>query len=216
MEYIEEYNKKYRNISIILFILFQVILTFALSIFKKWNIKFLLNNANFICYVILFIIFFIAYRKIMIKSFKKIDKNNVKYFVIYLISTIISMVAIAIIMDKCGIVNTNEIQENDANNILNFITVVILGTFVEEFLFRYFVFREALKVNKIFAHIIAALVFGFSHIWYYVLIQGDYTQLFSSFVYIALGLNLSLLYAKTKNICYPLFLHMIINFISVT
>lgn len=93
-------------------------------------------------------------------------------------------------------------------------TVVIFGPFVEELLFRYFIFRETSKINKVFAHIFTALIFGFSHIWYYVLIQGDYTQLISSLVYVALGLNASLLYSKTKNICFPLMLHMIINCIS--
>lgn len=124
------------------------------------------------------------------------------------------MVIIAIVIDKLGIVNTNEIKELGKNEILDFMTVVIFGPFVEELLFRYFIFRETSKINKVFAHIFTALIFGFSHIWYYVLIQGDYTQLISSLVYVALGLNASLLYSKTKNICFPLMLHMIINCIS--
>lgn len=214
MQFEEEYNNKYRNMSIILFVIFELILSFSMKILKMINNKFLIDNANFIAYLILFIIFLIVYKKIIIESIKKIDIKNFKYLGIYLITTIISMVIIAIVIDKLGIVNINEEKELGANKILNFITAVIFGTFVEELLFRYFVFRETLKINKIFAHIFTAFIFGFSHIWYYVLIQGDYTQLVSSLVYVVLGLNLSLLYSKTKNICFPLLLHIAINLIA--
>ena len=214
MQFEEEYNSKYRNISIVLFVFFELMLSFSMKILKIIDNQFLIDNANFVCYLILFVTFLIVYRKIIINSIKKIDIKHFKYLGIHLLTTIISMVIIAIVIDKLGIVNVNETKELGANKILNFISTVIFGTFVEEFLFRYFIFREILKVNKIFAHIITAFIFGFSHIWYYVLIQGDYTQLVSILVYVALGLNLSLLYSKTKNICFPLMLHITINFIA--
>ena len=215
MQFAEEYNNKYRKISMLLFILFELMLVFSIPILKKINNQFLIDNANFVFYSVFFVIFLIVYKKIIVNSIKKIDTNNFKYLAIYMLTTIMSMVIIAIVIDKFGIVNINESNELGTNRILNFFAAVIFGTFVEELLFRYFIFREALRINKIFAIIFTALIFGFSHVWYYVLIQGKYEQLVSSLIYVALGLNECLLYSKTRNICFPLLLHIAINFIAL-
>lgn len=73
MHFDEEYNNKYRNISIVLFVFFQLMLLFTMQILRIINSQFLIENANFICYSILFIIFFIMYRKIIVNSIRKID-----------------------------------------------------------------------------------------------------------------------------------------------
>ncbi len=93
---------------------------------------------------------------------------------------------------------------------------MIFAPLIEEFMYRFFIFRSLEKINIIFGHILTAFIFAFIHVWDYVLLDGDYTQLVSMTVYFIISIGTSCLYSKTRNICYPILLHSIINFIATT
>lgn len=217
MDFDETYDKKIRNKSIVLFVFVQLMIYFGIYLLSPFNNEFLVNNATFFYYLLFFLLFIIVYGALLITSFKKIDWNNIKYLVIFVFTTLFFMVISAIIIDKLGIINNSENSSvtND-NYILRFIASVLFAPIVEELMFRFFIFRATRKINIVFAHLFTAFIFAFSHIWDYVLIDGDYTQLIAMIPYVILGLNASFVYSKTKNICFPIFLHMIINFISMT
>lgn len=216
MEYAEKFDKKIIIKSIIFFIVLQLVLNFSGYFFKIIDNEFLIKNANFIVYFSMFILFIIVYGKTFVKSIKKVNKNNFKYLGIFLFLTLFLMITTAIIIDKIGIVNTNDKVEIASNYVLLFTTVVIFAPIIEEFTYRFFVFRSLEKVNIFLAHILTAFIFGFVHVWDFVLLNGDYTQLVSMLVYCVISLGASGLYNKTKNICYPILLHSIINLISIT
>ena len=216
MSYEEKIDKKIMIKSAILFIILQIVLNFGLSFLKIFDNEFVLNNANFFCYFPLFILYFVVYGKTLIQSIKKLKKEDFNYLGIWTFFTVIFMVAVAITVDKIGIINKNETKEIAQNYILGFITAVIFGSFIEEFVYRFFIFRSLERINKVLAHILAAFIFGFVHVWHYVLLDGDLTQLVSMSAYLIIGLGASTLYSKSKNICYPIFLHSLINLISMT
>lgn len=215
MDYVERIDKKIIIKSAILFIVLQIVLNFGFLFLKIFHNEFVLNNANFFCYFPLFILYFLVYGKTLIQSIKKLKKVNFNYLGNWLFLTVILMVAAAIVVDKIGIINRNETKEISQNYILGFTTAVIFAPVIEEFVYRFFIFRLLERMNKVFAHILASLIFGFVHVWHYVLLDGDFTQLVSMSAYVIIGLGASTLYSKCKNICYPIFLHGLINLIAV-
>lgn len=62
--------------------------------------------------------------------------------------------------------------------------------------------------------IITTLLFAFSHVWTNVLIEGQWIQLIAMLPYFVFGLGLNILYQRTKNVIYPIMLHMAINTIG--
>ena len=215
MSYEEKIDKKIIIKSAILFVILQSVLNFGFLFLKILNNEFVLNNANFFCYFPLFILFLTVYGKTLVESLKKLKKEGFKYLEIWVLCTIFLMVVVAIAVDRIGIINKNDTVEIAQNYILGFITAVIFGPVIEELMYRYFIFRSLERMNKVFGHILAAFIFGFVHVWHYVLLDGDLTQLVSMSAYLIIGLGASTLYSKNKNICYPIFLHSLINFIAV-
>lgn len=216
MNFAEKIDKKIIIKSAILFIILQIVLNFGLSFLKIFNNEFVLNNANFFCYFPLFIIYLVMYGKTLVKSIKKLKKEDFKYLGIWVFFTILFMVVVAMIVENFGIINTNQTKAISQNYIMGFITAVIFAPVLEELVYRFFIFRSLEKINIVFAHILTAFIFGFVHVWNYVLLEGDLTQLISMSAYLIISLGASTLYSKNKNIYYPIFLHSIINFISMT
>ena len=216
MDYIEKYDKETMAKGAILFIVLQLSLNWGISFFKLFNHYYLIENINFFVYFALFILFILVYRKMIFTSVKSIKKNDFKWLAIYLFSTIFFMVLYAIIVDRFGIINANETENIEMNLIFTYLTVVIFGPIVEELTYRFFIFRGLEKINPYLAHLLTAFIFGFSHVGYYVIVKGDFTQIISMFTYCIISFGASLLYSKTKNLSYPILLHMIINFISLT
>lgn len=81
--------------------------------------------------------------------------------------------------------------------------VALLGPIAEEFLFRKFMIDRLSIYGDKLAIIVSAVAFGFFH--------GNLYQFFYAAL---LGLILGYLYTKTRNVWYPIALHMAINFFS--
>ena len=216
MSYEEKMDKKIIIKSAILYVFLQIVLNFGFLFLKIFNNEFVLNNANFFCYFPLFILYLAVYWNTLVESLKKLKKEDFKYLGIWVFYTVFLMVVVAIAVDRIGIINKNDTVEIAQNYIMGFITAVIFGPVIEELMYRFFIFRSLERINKVFGHILAALIFGFVHVWHYVLLDGDLTQLVSMSAYLIIGLGASTLYSKNKNICYPIFLHSLINLIAVT
>lgn len=98
--------------------------------------------------------------------------------------------------------------------ILMFIQAVIFAPILEELLFRGIIFRTARKKGLVLGHIISSLTFGFLHV-YSGLLQGDMTQWIHMIPYVAMGFAFSYAYEKRGNICVPMIIHMLNNFIAI-
>ena len=81
------------------------------------------------------------------------------------------------------------------------ITVVIVGPIVEELIFRKLMIDRLSRYGELVAIMTSSIAFGLFH--------GNFYQFFYA---VMLGLILGYMYAKTRNIKYSIFMHMLINF----
>ena len=92
-----------------------------------------------------------------------------------------------------------------------FVVSAALAPFVEEFIFRCFILGVISQKRVWLAYVVSSVLFGLHHVYDYIIYDGDYMQLFAAIPYAILGLGLCRIYAKTKNLCYPLAFHILTN-----
>jgi len=88
---------------------------------------------------------------------------------------------------------------------------LLLAPIVEETLFRGVIFGSVLKKNRIAAYALSYLVFGFYHIWQYMLAGVTPQFLFYLLQYLPGSIVLAWCYEKSGSIWSPIMLHMLIN-----
>ena len=97
----------------------------------------------------------------------------------------------------------NDLIEN-SNPFILILVVGIMGPILEELVFRRFIIDRIRPYGEFLAVMFSALTFGMFH--------GNFYQLFYAF---AIGFILGFIYVRTKNIIYPIILHMTFNSFSV-
>lgn len=158
------------------------------------------------------------FHKELILFVKSFSKSYFETTFIVGFVTFCGIVSTGIFIDVIGINNANEIEINEALSskfILTAIAAVIFAPVVEELLFRYLIYNGLKKINPIFAHIIVGLLFGFFHVWGYVIIEREYIQLVNMLPYVVMSLGFSVIYSKTNNILCSIIVHMTINIVAV-
>lgn len=220
--YIESFDKTLYSKSIIYFFIFLFLQLFGGNLLSIIGCDIISNNITFFVYGLLFVFSIILFgTKILFPGLKKFDKSYFNTFAVIGIITFFAIIFSGIAIDLMGISNSNEneidtaLTSNYINYALTAVVAIIFAPISEEIFFRFVVYRSLEKINPILSHICVALLFGFFHIWNYVLIQCDYIQLINMIPYICMSLGFSILYQKAKNIWYPIILHGIINFIAV-
>ena len=119
-----------------------------------------------------------------------------------MIGTILNQI-ISTILGK-EIDNTvGELIEN-SNPLILLLVVGIIGPILEELVFRKFIIDRIRPYGEFLAVLFSALTFGMFH--------GNFYQLFYAF---AIGFVLAFIYVRTKNIIYPVILHIAFNTYSV-
>lgn len=93
---------------------------------------------------------------------------------------------------------------------------VFLAPVVEEVLFRGVVFGSLRKRNRFWAFAVSALLFAVYHLWDAFLGGFDWLLVLYLLQYIPAGLILAWCYERGRGIWAPIFLHMIINYVSVS
>lgn len=91
---------------------------------------------------------------------------------------------------------------------------IFLAPIVEELMFRAGLFGAVRRKNRILAYIVSMLAFGIYHIWSYL----PQNPLYILFViqYLPVSWLLCRCYERTDTIWTPIFLHMLINAVSMT
>ena len=84
--------------------------------------------------------------------------------------------------------------------VLYFISVVIIPSFFEEFVFRYVMLNSLRKYGNTFAIIVTSLLFGFAHARMSAFVYATAVGFFSAYIAI-----------KTKSIWFPIILHAVVN-----
>lgn len=146
-------------------------------------------------------------------SVKAIILGYVMYYAIAFVCTYI-----LILLNPAASNPNNETIIADAiqnANVMKVVTV-LLAPIVEEVLFRGVVFGTIRKKSRLAAYIVSTLIFAFYHIWQYLLIGFDPKIFLYLLQYIGPSIALAWSYENSKNLWTPIFIHMLINFISVS
>ena len=93
---------------------------------------------------------------------------------------------------------------------------VLLAPVVEETLFRGVVFGSLRGKNAFAAYLVSCLLFSVYHLWSYFLDGGSLWDLLYLLQYVPAGLVLGWCYEQSGTIWAPVFLHMLINYVSIT
>ena len=91
---------------------------------------------------------------------------------------------------------------------------VILAPIVEELLFRGLIFNSLRQRSMLWAHLISAFLFGFLHVYSYIL-SGDMSEWIKLIPYMMAGFGFSFAYERRQNIVVSIFLHSIKNLIAM-
>lgn len=188
----------------------------------------LYNNALFwnkyfelIFYGCLMMIFVIVYKKYILDCIKCLKKDYFKYVVFSIGFIILTMVTSAIILSSIGVGESNNqeiINKNMSGNaLITYIVVVFIGPFVEEMVFRksiYSIIKNSIGIQC--AVIVSSLIFAIYHCKISDFLNFDVMQLLTIIPIFFMGIGLAYVQEKTSNILYPVFVHMIINFISIS
>lgn len=92
---------------------------------------------------------------------------------------------------------------------------VFIAPIVEEILFRGVIFGSLQQKHRRLAFIVSIALFAFYHVWQYALVSNDLTMLWYMISYVPVGYALAWVYEKTNSIWVSIFLHMMINGISM-
>ena len=90
---------------------------------------------------------------------------------------------------------------------------IFLAPIVEELMFRAGIFGAIRKKNRILAYIVSMLAFGIYHIWAYLLQNPLYVLFIIQ--YLPVSWLLCRCYERTNTIWTPIFLHMLVNAVSM-
>ncbi len=196
--------------------LFQYIpiILFKMDVAKISNSVNVLLNA--FSNVILVIIFFLMYRKDLIKEFKKFKANlfeniNVafNYWLVGLFIMVISNIFINIFFKTGGAANEQAVQKMISSlPLVMLINAGIIAPFNEEIVFRK-TLKDVFKNKYVFC-LLSFLIFGLAHVVGNVTSWVDYLYVIP---YGALGGAFALAYYKTDSIYTSMSMHMFHNFI---
>ena len=89
--------------------------------------------------------------------------------------------------------------------------ILFLAPFVEDTLFRGYVFGNLRPINRIAAYIVSCLLFAFLHVWQFIVIQRDLSYLPLMLQYIAPGLAFAWTYEKSGTLWGSILLHTVVN-----
>lgn len=199
-------------------------LVLNISFLRVLGIKneFLLANDNFVVYAFLFVLFLVAYWKMIvdiIKTFAKDKRKKQKIEQVFIAAGVVIVVSVAcfIILDKLQVSNPNEeglSEWTESSAFLSLLTCVLLAPVTEELNYRFFWFRSFGKINRIFAHIATAILFGAIHVTVPFLMTGDWKVLLNLIPYAVMGLGMSITYEKNHSLIYSFMLHALINLLA--
>lgn len=207
---------------IIVFIIFNesYLLQYIPIILFKMDVSKISNSVNVLLNafsnVILVIIFFLMYRKDLIKEFKKFKANlfeniNVafNYWLVGLFIMVISNIFINIFFKTGGAANEQAVQKMISSlPLVMLINAGIIAPFNEEIVFRK-TLKDVFKNKYVFC-LLSFLIFGLAHVVGNVTSWVDYLYVIP---YGALGGAFALAYYKTDSIYTSMSMHMFHNFI---
>ena len=214
-------RKHFSKIGLVLFLgtlIIYAIQTIASEIVM--NVPVIAENSNlsFLAgmlpmYIIAFPIIFLMFQKIPVqisgeKMKMKVSHLIVAFFIAYAGSYVCNLLGNMVTM-IVGVLKQNPVDNvmldviGSINPLVNFLVVVICAPIMEELMFRKMIVDRTASYGEGVSVIFSGLLFGLFH--------GNLVQFAYAFL---LGAFFGYIYIKTKNIVYPIILHMLINFLG--
>ncbi len=178
---------------------------------------------NFVWYFVGFIFLLIFLFHFLRESFADLWGNLLNtlvavmlgYVANVLLSSVVSLVLSGFLSD---LTNPNQaaveaVTKLNPNSMVA--TAVLLAPVVEETLFRGVVFGTIRRKSAFLAYVVSCLLFSFYHLWQELIFSFSPELLLYMLQYIPAGIVLAWCYSYSRNIWGPVFLHMMINFISI-
>ncbi len=217
----KDIKKHFSKLGLILFIgtlLIYVVQLGAMAIAE--NIPFIADNpslsfaaAMLPMYVIAFPLIFLMLKKVPAQTNAESKKMKpmhvfIAFLMTYALTYVCNIIG-TVITTIIGIFKQSSVQNvvmditSSIHPLVTFIIVAICAPIMEELLFRKFLVDRSVKYGEGVAIVFSGLVFGLFH--------GNLSQ----FSYaVGLGMFFAFIYIKTKNIVYPIILHMLQNFMG--
>ncbi len=195
----------------------------SLYVFPAANITISSTHLNFIYYAVSVVLVFIFMHRFLKNSFSDFCDNilnTVQAVVLGYIFEYALLYAVSIVMMffMDGLTNPNSaavLQQVQINKNVMIAVSVLLAPIVEECLFRGVVFGTLHSKSRILAYAVSALLFSVYHLWQYLLNGFSWTLLVYLLQYVPASVALGWAYEKGRSIWAPIFLHMVINTISI-
>lgn len=108
----------------------------------------------------------------------------------------------------------NQITKLNPNRMV--VIGVLLAPVVEETLFRGVVFGTLHRKNVLLAYLVSTLFFSFYHLWQDIVLNFSPSMLLYLLQYAPAGIVLGWVYSHSRTVWAPVFLHMIINYVSIS
>lgn len=205
------------------FALGYVVALMNLYLFPFMGFTLSTTHLNLLYYCISFIFLLCFLHKYMRSSFGDMLYNKmdtltsvVLGYVAYVVAMNIVSLGLSVFLENLVNPNTAVINSEVKLNPNTMIVIaVLLAPIVEEVLFRGVVFGTTRKTNRILAYAVSAIFFAVYHLWDYMLAGFSWDLVLYLFQYIPAGLILCWVYERSKNIWGPVFLHMLINYVSI-
>ncbi len=214
-------KKQFSSIGLVMF--FGTLIIFAVqyaAMYLCGNIPAIANDGNlsFICsmlpmYVIAYPIIFFLFKKVPVTLSGEKKKMKISHLIVFFLmcyaGTYICNLTVNILVAIIGMFKQSSVDNvmlnvvTSINPWVNIFIVVICAPIMEELLFRKAILDRTAKYGEGVSIVFSGLLFGLFH--------GNLVQFAYAFL---LGICFGFIYLKTKNIIYPIILHMITNFLG--
>lgn len=199
------------------FVLVAVLVILSSLPVSGTNNIFLIYNYNALAYLVMFILLIILYYRQIFGAIKQFHMNGqeIGFLTGLWFGAVALQVVIAILLDSLDIVNYNRVGlEEDATKgvyVLSMLATVLCGPMVEEFIYRFWIYRMVRKINVLLAGFVCVCLFALSHVWSSVWIYHDFRLILNALIYVPIGIATVIAYEKNKNILCALLLHVALN-----
>ena len=178
---------------------------------------------NVVCYIFGVLLILIFMHHFLKASFSDLCDNGlvalgamVLGYLMYMAMTVAINWALSYFVADLTNPNSQEIETEVKQNYGAMLAVaVLLAPILEETLFRGVVFGSIRKKSRFLAYLVSTLLFAFYHLWQYLFFAFDWHLLLYLMEYLPGSIALAWCYEKGRSIWASVFLHMLINFLSL-
>ena len=193
-------------------------------VFPAMGFQLSTGNLNLLYYGIGFIFLLTTLFKFMKQSFADLCSNvldtligvGAGYILYILLSYAVNSFLSLFLSDLTNPNSSAVINETRLNPNTMLAIGVLLAPIVEEILFRGVVFGTLRKKSRLLAYVVSSVFFSIYHLWSYLIYSFNPVLLLFLVQYVPAGIVLAWSYERGRNVWCPVFLHMLINYISIS